>query len=164
MAFAESGDVLFEDDSAPHKRIVQVLTGEMMEDVANNWRTIYGGDGGGANRVHILRRKGGKGAEMWTSLLYAKMVAVARSSDDLYVLPDPADMPFLDVESSNVDALAFDQMTTTGYVRFTSGDTYAYMDVRRNLWIDFYRADSVGGFLHSKVKGEFPYLKIPSLG
>lgn len=46
------------------------------------------------------------------------------------------------------------------FVRFTSGELYAYFDVPHDLVSEFKKAESLGKFFLTKIKNDFAYQKI----
>jgi len=64
---------------------------------------------------------------------------------------------FYPVQSSNVDAVAYDLQSETAYVRFTNGSTYAYRGVPASEFENLRTAASVGSYLNSYFKNVYPY-------
>lgn len=75
-------------------------------------------------------------------------------------------IPWVDVESSNLEKVAFRDHVTLGpekghlYVQFRGGGSfYQYLSVPKTLYVEMLSAESKGKFLHSRIKPEFGYLK-----
>lgn len=64
-----------------------------------------------------------------------------------------------DVDSSNVQSVAFDEGTETLCVRFHNGGLYSYTTVDMEVYVDLVHAESVGVYLNQAVKGVYPYTK-----
>lgn len=65
------------------------------------------------------------------------------------------------VESSNLQEIGYDPETSTLYVGFLNGSRYAYKDVPEEIFEEFKGADSMGRFLHRRIKlGGFEYERI----
>jgi len=63
------------------------------------------------------------------------------------------------VDSSNVDAVAYDEATQTMCVKFLGGGLYSYEAVGIGIFTSLENADSVGGFLNRVIKPYFSYNK-----
>ena len=61
--------------------------------------------------------------------------------------------------SSTIAAHEYDAAKKTLTVTFKSGATYDYSDVPEATAALFARAPSKGKFLHTRIKGHFPYSK-----
>lgn len=57
-----------------------------------------------------------------------------------------------DVESSNIEAIAYDEELAQICVRFKDGSAWAYDDCNRQLYESFRIAPSVGKFFHANIK------------
>lgn len=62
------------------------------------------------------------------------------------------------VDSSNIQALSFDEPTQTVCVRFKGGGIYTYIGVSHEIYVNLRHAPSVGVYLNNVVKG-FPYTR-----
>ncbi|MFB6371609.1 MAG: KTSC domain-containing protein [Bradymonadaceae bacterium] len=73
----------------------------------------------------------------------------------------PERIGMFEVESSNVEAIAYEPVHEVLYVTFqgTAG-TYLYFGVDNRTWDLFSNADSYGSHHHEHIKGEFPYLHV----
>lgn len=69
-------------------------------------------------------------------------------------------MNWKSVSSSNLDAVAYDAGTSTLYVRFNNGSTYAYDGVPQSQYNGLMSAGSHGGYLASNIKGSYSYRKV----
>ena len=72
------------------------------------------------------------------------------------------DLPrLLPVESSNIDAVAYDAATRRLYVRFlASGATYVYFEVPKAVFEEFLDADSKGRFLNAQIRDAYEYRRL----
>ena len=66
----------------------------------------------------------------------------------------------IDVSSSNVQSVGYDEDTEIVYVRFLSGALYIYKGVNRVEFENLRDAPSVGSYLHRNYKNVYPYEKI----
>ena len=64
-----------------------------------------------------------------------------------------------DVDSSNIEAIGFDDEDDSLFVRFNSGQEYVYYNVPEETFEAFKDADSKGKFLNEHVKGTYEYAK-----
>ena len=63
------------------------------------------------------------------------------------------------VDSSNIEAIGYDETAQELHVRFLSGDMYAYHSVPRDIYDALMNAPSKGSFLNREVKGVYEYSK-----
>jgi hypothetical protein len=63
------------------------------------------------------------------------------------------------VDSSNVEAIGYDDDTQELHVYFLSGGCYIYHDVPRQIFDDLIGAPSKGSFLNREVKGVYRFTK-----
>jgi len=70
-----------------------------------------------------------------------------------------AKLKWTDVESSNVQSVAYHETSKTLCVRFHNGGLYTYDHVGQQVYVELVHADSVGKYLNHAVKGIFPYTK-----
>ncbi len=68
--------------------------------------------------------------------------------------------PWIDVNSSCIDAIAFDPPSYTLKIRFNSGDIYQYRDFPYQGYLDFCDADSKGRFFNEYIKDEYETVKL----
>lgn len=59
------------------------------------------------------------------------------------------------VDSSNVEAVGYDDATRELHVRFTTGRTYVYLDVDEFHFQELLAADSKGSYLNREIKPRF---------
>ena len=65
------------------------------------------------------------------------------------------------VDSSNVEAIGYDDKSQELYVRFLkSGETYIYSGVEEWVFEDFLQAESPGTYLNVEIKGRYEYTKM----
>lgn len=62
------------------------------------------------------------------------------------------------VKSSNIEAIGHDGDAL--HVRYKSGGTYTYAGVPESTFHNARSSDSVGGFLHANVKGQYDHAKL----
>lgn len=62
------------------------------------------------------------------------------------------------LDSTNVDAISFDEHTQTICVRFLNGGLYSYIGASVEIYMNFVHADSVGKYLNNVIKA-FPYTR-----
>lgn len=70
------------------------------------------------------------------------------------------DVDFYDVESSNVAQIGYDDEEMVLYVRFNKGPLYYYEGVPPDVWDEFVYVESKGRFIHTDLKGRYPYGRI----
>ena len=63
------------------------------------------------------------------------------------------------VDSSNIEAIGYDNDAQELHVRFLSGTSYIYHGVPRQIFDDLMQAPSKGSFLNREVKGVYQYSK-----
>ena len=64
------------------------------------------------------------------------------------------------VDSSNIEAIGYDEIAQELHVRFLSGNMYAYHSVRREIYEAIMNAASKGNCLNREVKGVYEYSKL----
>lgn len=69
-------------------------------------------------------------------------------------------MDMIQVDSSNVAAVGYDQDSSTLQVEFNNGATYQYFDVPEREFNSLRDADSVGKYLASNIKGTYRFSKV----
>ncbi len=67
---------------------------------------------------------------------------------------------WIEVDSTNIEAIGSEVGNPDLYVRFNSGSEYVYNDVPAETIQEFIDADSKGKFLNDRIKGIFDYRKI----
>lgn len=65
------------------------------------------------------------------------------------------ELAWFPVRSSNLDAVAYDQTSSTLYVRFKTGATWAYSNVPMATYTTLIISPSVGRFFAAQIKGQF---------
>ena len=63
------------------------------------------------------------------------------------------------VDSSNVEAIGYDDESQGLHVRFLIGGCYIYHDVPREVFDEFMNAPSKGSFLNRAIKGVYQFTK-----
>lgn len=63
------------------------------------------------------------------------------------------------VTSSNIKSVGHDPDTNTLAVEFSDGSVYHYHDVEKDIHEGLVAAKSVGGYLHSTIKGKYKHSK-----
>lgn len=66
----------------------------------------------------------------------------------------------INVDSSNIEAIGYDENSSTLQVEFKNGGMYQYFDVPEEVFIGLRDADSVGGYLAARIKGTYRYSKV----
>lgn len=69
-------------------------------------------------------------------------------------------MEMTHVDSSNIEAVGYDEDSSTLQVEFKNGGIYQYFDVPENIYEGLRDADSVGKYLASIIKGSYRYSKV----
>ncbi|PSF12621.1 KTSC domain-containing protein [Marinobacter shengliensis] len=64
------------------------------------------------------------------------------------------------VNSSNVLSVGYDSENMILEVEFLKGAIYQYYNVPEYIYSDLLSSESIGGFLHSHVKGVFSYSQV----
>lgn len=63
------------------------------------------------------------------------------------------------VDSSNIEAIGYDDDAQELHVRFLSGVSYVYQGVPRQIFDDLMQAASKGSFLNREVKGVYGFTR-----
>lgn len=66
----------------------------------------------------------------------------------------------IQVTSSNVESIGYDELQQVLYVRFLSGGLYIYKGVSSYEFEGLLNAPSVGSYLHRNIKNVYPYERI----
>jgi len=69
-------------------------------------------------------------------------------------------MQMINVDSTNVASVGYDEDSSTLQIAFKNGTMYQYFDVPENVFIGLRDADSVGGYLAANIKGTYRYSKV----
>ena len=64
-----------------------------------------------------------------------------------------------EVDSSNIDAVGYDETTQTLEIEFRNG-VYQYEDVPEDVYEDLMGAVSIGGFFHECIRDVYPCSRI----
>jgi len=64
--------------------------------------------------------------------------------------------------STNVKAAKYCSLTNTLTVKFSGDGVYLYSALPPSVYRDFCRADSKGRFISKKIRGAYPYIKLPT--
>lgn len=63
----------------------------------------------------------------------------------------------IEVSSSNIQSIGYDENTETVCVRFLNGSLYVYRGVPMHEYEGLKNAPSVGSYLHRNFKNVYPY-------
>lgn len=74
--------------------------------------------------------------------------------------PDPDTAPWIDVDSSNLDAVAYYPRRRVLLVRFTSGMVYRYDGVPAGVWNGLLAATSHGTYFGSNIRLAYRYRRL----
>lgn len=66
----------------------------------------------------------------------------------------------IEVSSSNIQSVGYDESSQTVCVRFLNGSLYAYRGVPEHEFEGLKNAPSVGSYLHRNFKNVYPYERI----
>ncbi len=69
-------------------------------------------------------------------------------------------MEMFNVDSSNVEAVGYDEDSATLQVTFNNSISYQYFDVPEHLFHELRDAGSVGQYLHQHIKGTYRFSKV----
>lgn len=69
-------------------------------------------------------------------------------------------MDMIPVVSSNINAIGYDDNSSTLRISFNDGSQYDYYSVTRDVFEAFRDSDSKGKFLHQNIKGKYPYARL----
>lgn len=69
-------------------------------------------------------------------------------------------MQWVPLSSSNLSAVAYDDASSTLYIRFHHGGTYAYASVPRTLYDGLLAAGSKGQYFHTYIKDRFSFQRM----
>lgn len=69
------------------------------------------------------------------------------------------ELVWTNVDSSNVNRIAYEENSQTLCVEFNNGGLYVYRHVDMEVYVDFVHADSVGKYLNSAIKPYYEYEK-----
>jgi hypothetical protein len=63
------------------------------------------------------------------------------------------------VDSSNIEAIGYDETALELHIQFLSGGYYVYHDVPRGIFDELMYAPSKGSFLNREIKGVYQFTK-----
>lgn len=66
----------------------------------------------------------------------------------------------IQVSSSNVESIGYDEQQQIMYVRFLSGALYIYKGVNIYEYEGVMNAPSIGSYLHRNIRNVYPYERI----
>ena len=66
----------------------------------------------------------------------------------------------IDVSSSNVESIGYDESNEIVHVRFMNNSEYTYSGVPQHEFEGLLQAPSVGSYLHRNYKNIYPYAKV----
>lgn len=69
-------------------------------------------------------------------------------------------MNWIDVNSSSLLRIRYDEKTNTLEIEFQGGRVYQYFDVPKGTFEALLQADSKGQYFHSQLKGQFRYARV----
>ena len=69
-------------------------------------------------------------------------------------------MDRIQVRSSNIRSIGYDQKTQTLEVEFLTGGVYQYFDVPRATWMGFVGADSKGKYFIAQIREGYRYSRV----
>jgi len=64
------------------------------------------------------------------------------------------------VQSSNLDAVAYDRASLTLYIAFKGNRTYRYDGVPPSVFSQLMEAESKGRYFYYNIRGRYPYERI----
>lgn len=71
-----------------------------------------------------------------------------------------AEIQYVDVVSSNIDAIGYNEDSEELYVRFSSGAVYVYQEVPEEVHQEFLGASSKGKFFAQHIKEVYEYARV----
>ena len=69
-------------------------------------------------------------------------------------------MNWIPVSSSNLSSVAYDESTSTLYIRFQSSGTYAYYNVPASVYQGLMSAASHGSYHAAHIKNNYRYARV----
>jgi len=70
------------------------------------------------------------------------------------------EVTFYPVESSNVSEIGYDVNEMVLYVKFNNEALYYYESVPPEVWEQMRYTESIGKFVHTNLKGIYPYGRV----
>jgi len=68
--------------------------------------------------------------------------------------------PVVRDKASHVKSIGFDAASSTLEIEFSSGAIYDYAGVPQSLYDEFVKADSLGSFVATRIRGAFEYKRL----
>lgn len=97
--------------------------------------------------------------EQWQQIANSTIVPTVRVTLSSFGIEAQRD-PWICVDSSCIDAIAYLRNTSILKIRFVSGAVYQYFRVDESTFLDFRDADSFGSFFNQHIKGCYHYQPI----
>lgn len=69
-------------------------------------------------------------------------------------------MSWIQVSSSNISRVRYDEKSSTLEIEFHNGRIYQYFDVPAGIFDGLTRAESKGQFFSQQIKGHFRYARV----
>ena len=64
------------------------------------------------------------------------------------------------VDSTNVEAIGYDETRQELHVRFLESGSYVYLDVPETVFAEFLQASSKGRYLNTQIKGVYGFERL----
>ena len=69
-------------------------------------------------------------------------------------------MAWVDIKSSNINKIKYEDTTNTLSIKFNSGYVYEFIGVEKAVYQSLLKASSKGKFFHQNIKNKHEYKKI----
>ena len=69
-------------------------------------------------------------------------------------------MNWIDVSSSNLSRVRYEDRTNTLEIEFQGGRVYQYFDVPKQIYESLLKAESKGSFFHEQIRGHYRYARV----
>lgn len=69
--------------------------------------------------------------------------------------------PLVEVASSSIAAIGYDERRRTLEIAFRTGARYRYQEVPKAIHAEFMRADSKGRYFAKRIRGKFKFVRMP---
>lgn len=69
-------------------------------------------------------------------------------------------MSWIQVSSSNISRVRYDEKSSTLEIEFHNGRIYQYFDVPAGIFDELTKAESKGQFFNQQIKGHFRYARV----
>jgi len=77
------------------------------------------------------------------------------------VVVDLPEVPMpVELKSSNIKSADHDHLSGTMTVNFRDGSSYRYLNVPRDVWLEFSKHPSPGKYFRSSIRGIFQHKKV----